>query len=258
MLKHGVVVSAAVVMGLVLAAPTFGYLLVDFKPDPISPQMDEIGWTGNALAQRAGSVGSNDGTLPPSNQTPGGLQIQTPFSITGVPGSTINALDGSTTFYDVTLQVTGMLFSGPAVTNVIFPGITLISQPVGSGAFSLTSTGPSFIDLLSGTVNDLVIVGLAGQNTGSIQSSTVTYTSGKIYDELVSHHGTLTGTLSWSLLDIGSSGLKIGGGGLGTNLSPFDADQTGQFNTPFIPEPATLSLLGLGVGAMILGRWRRK
>jgi hypothetical protein len=238
-----------------LATAADAGLLVDFKPDPVSTLVYEIGWTGSQLVQRPGSVGNADGTLPAINQTPGGLNVQTPLYIVGVPGSTINSTDNSTTFYDVTLQLTGLAASGPPIQNLIpGTGMTVVYQPVGAGTFTLLSTDPDGPGallptvLLTGTISDAVIVGLLGQSTGSIQSSNVTFTGGVI------NGGSSTASLSWSLLDVGGGLTVVSGGGFGTTLQSFDANMTGQIT----PEPATMCLMGLGLGAIAINARRRR
>jgi len=257
MKTRSLVVLAALAAGLVVTVPSFGALLVDFKPFPISPGLKEVNWTGSQLTQGPGLVGNADGTLPPALQAVPGLLIQTPFNIPGVPGGVASA-DGSTSFYDVTMTLSGMAASGPANVNVIMPGLTVLTQPIGLGTFTLWSTDPDgagplgMTELLTGSVNDMVILGLAGATSGSVQSSTVTYTSGAIYNKLVQYGGTLTGSLSWSLLDInGPLGV------VGVNLGSFSANETGQFSTPIIPEPATIGLMGLGMAAMLLVKRRK-
>jgi hypothetical protein len=132
----------------------------------------------------------------------------------------------------------------------------LVYQWLGSGTFTLLSTGASPQTLLTGTIDDAVIVGLLGQTTGSIQSSTVTYTSGLIKDALAAEGGTMTdASLSWSILDIGG-GLKVVGSGSLAALQSFGADMTGQFNA--LPEPATLCLMGLGAAVVLVKRWKKK
>jgi hypothetical protein len=234
-----------------LATAADAGLLVDFKPDPVSPSMYEIGWAAGQIVQRPGSVGNADGTLPAINQTPGGLNVQTPLHIVGVPGSTINTTDNSTTFYDVTLELSGLHGVGlPGQYSI--GGMTVVSQAVGTGTFTLLSTNPGggATTLLTGTINSALIVGLLGQTTGSIQSSDVDYTGGKIYDALIAAGGNPDGaSLSWSLIDVGG-GLRVVAG----SLAAFDANMTGQLT----PEPATLCLMGLGLGAIVINAGRRR
>jgi hypothetical protein len=239
---------AAAVLGLGLTSSSFGALLVDFKPDPISPSLNEVGWDGTNLLQGPGSVGNADGTKPSGEQTPGGLFIQTPFMIVGVPGSALNDADKSTSFFDVTLELGGLGASNPANRNQIIPGLVIVSQPIGEGRFALYSTDPDGPNepllptlLLAGAIRDMVVVGIENQPTGSVQSTTVTYDDGLIYDKLVEYHGDEHGSLSWSLLDI-TPGLFAAEG---ENLRAFAANMTGLFSTPAIPEPTTLSILGL-------------
>jgi hypothetical protein len=247
-------VVLALFASFALATVADASLLVDFKPDPVSSMMYEIGWTGSQLVQRPGSVGNADGTQPPDNQTPGGLNIQTPLYIVGVPGSERNLADNSTTFYDVTLQLTGLAATGAPVQSAIpFTTMTVVYQPVGTGTFTLLSTDPDGggpllpTVLLTGTIADAVIVGLLGQTTGSIQSSNVTFTGG------VLNVGSSAASLSWGLLDVGGGLTVVSGGSFGTTLQSFDANMTGQFT----PEPATLCLMGVGAVAVMASRRKK-
>jgi hypothetical protein len=247
-------VVLALFVSFALATAADAGLLVDFKPDPVSPSMYEIGWAGSQLVQRPGSVGNADGTLSPVNQTPGGLNIQTPQYIVGVPGSTINSTDNSTTFYDVTLQLTGLVASGAPIQTTIMPGMVWVSQPVGLGTFTLLSTDPDGAGpllptvLLTGTITDAVVGGLLGSYGGNIASKHVTFMGGVI------NGGSAPAELSWSLMDIGG-GLKVVSSGVfGTTLQSFDANMVGILT----PEPATMCLMGLGLSAIAINARRRR
>jgi hypothetical protein len=246
------------VLALGLTSSSFGALIVDFKPDPISPTIPEVAWSGTALAEAPGSVGNSDGTTPSALQTPGGYLIQTPFVINGIPGSSLTNNNTATTFYDVTLDLSGFSASpGAAATNIA--GVTIVSQPLAEGAFSLWSTDPDDAGpasptlLLSGTVGTAVVVGLGGQQTGSVQSTSLTYTGGAIYDAMVAAGFQAgNGSFSWSLLDISTQGgLQLG---QNQNVAAFNANMTGLFSA--VPEPASLSMLALG--SLALAHRRRK
>lgn len=247
---------AGAVLALGLTSSSFGALIVDFKPDPISPSTPEVVWDGSALAEGAGSAGNGDGQLPSALQTPGGYLIQTPFNVPGVPGSSVNNAGNATTFYDVTLDLSGLAATpGAAATNIA--GVTIVSQPLGAGEFQLWSTDPEGPAtptlLLSGNVSTGVVVGLGGQQTGSVQSTSVTYTGGAIYDAMVAAgFQAANGSFSWSLLDISTQGgLQLGNN---QNVAAFNANMTGLFSA--VPEPASLSILALG--SLALAHRRRK
>jgi len=228
-----------------LATAADAGLLVDFKADPVSSTMYEIGWTvAGGFVPRSGSLGNGDGALPSDQQTPGGLNIQTPQHIVGVTGSTHNLSDGSTTFYDVTLQLTGLGANGSA--QMMWG---LVYQPLNTGTFTLLSTNKDELGnlisptvLLTGTIDGAYFVGSLGYTTGSIQSGNVMFTDGMI------NGGSSPGTLSWSLSDIGG-GLSVNSG----LLASFDANMTGLLT----PEPATLCLMGVGVVATLISRRKR-
>jgi len=238
----------------------FAALIVDFKPLPISPSDPEVRWniSGlNAAPSANGSKGNGDGLTDIANQTVGGLIIETPVTIIRPDlGGSINALNGnSTTFSDVTLTLANFNSSGPASEVA-----GLLNQPMGPGFFQLTSTpagtNPS-TDLLHGNINSANISGIKNSDSGSVLSGDVTYTGGLIADALNTALGHAIGTpipggsLSFSLLDINSP-LTING--TTGRLSDFSANATGQFGTPVVPEPASLSLFALGACGLLIRR----
>lgn len=252
-------------LGLVVAGLTLfcvsgrclGGLLLDLKPAPVSPVHKELRWTGAALFSDIGSIGNGDGLLPVDQQTPGGLRLQTPLYITGVPGSSNNVVDQSTTFFDVTLTLNGWSAIGPANATVV-GGITVLSQLVGpvigggpaTFRFDSTPAGDGTVELLSGYIDSAIIVGIQGGDTASVQSTTVHYTSGIIYNHLVSLGLATEGSLSWSLLDISNFRMPPAGG----PLMAFQADMTGLYNV--IPEPGLCGLFALT--GLLAGRRRAR
>jgi hypothetical protein len=222
--------------------------LLNFKPIPISPASPEFSWTATPnLTEGPGSIGNADGTLPVPVQTPGGLQVDTPFLIPGIPGGQINA--SSTSFYDCTLDLTGFGASGPAVNA----GGTLL-QFLNTGSFVLTSTDPDGpgvqlpVVLLTGNITGSTIVGPNGGSAGAFfTSTTVTYTGGAIFNAMVAANGSPnSGDVSISLNDV-LPPFSIAPGGF---MAPFDANATGLFRyVENIPEPTSLALLSLaGLG----------
>src|SRR5689334_10559893 len=131
---------AAIAALLSICSVSSAATIVDFKPLPTSPNLPEFAFTrpiGGPGAPRfhegPGSVGNADGVLPVPNQTPGGLDAETPFIIPGVPGSVINPVAGTTEFFDATLEFpVGLLANAPAVNA----GGVFIQQ-LSPGAFNL-------------------------------------------------------------------------------------------------------------------------
>jgi len=256
-LKTGMVVGSALASSAFSVSLSSAALLVDFKPQPLSDASEvafvTIGAAAPALKDAEGSRGNGDGNLAVEVQTPGGLWIETPFSIPGaIDGKVPNPL-GSTSFLDVTMLLTGLEASGPAV-----PAGERLYQPLGPGKFELQATNPSHTNLptvlLSGWLDDALIIADA-RGQGAVLSATVHYSGGEIYKALASQVGVTGGTavegqLSWSLLN-----MRFSPSATPSYLGDFTADTVGQFS--YIPEPSVLSLLAGGTLAL-LGRRRRR
>jgi hypothetical protein len=237
-MKLSVLASAAV---LALASVSQAAILVSFDPVAVQANTPEVTFGGapKTLDEAAGFKGSGvGGTL--------GLQVQTPLTVTAVPGFTAMP-NGATLYTDVSLTLTGLSAVAPAQS---FLG--LIGQPLTNGTFVFTSSAASgAADLLSGTISGVGITAIAGSDTGSVLSATITYTSGAIYNALIAAGGSPVGSLSWTLLDASPTFSVDVADGI---LSSFSASVNGQFSTPVIPEPAALGLLA--PVAFLLGRRR--
>jgi hypothetical protein len=204
-----------------------------------------------------GSTGNGDGALL-ENEAPPGLKLsQIPFDLSANPGGKLE-LDGTTSFFDVTMVLTGLDANGDAsVTPIV--GANILSQSLNGGTVEFWSTNPAGPDnpvlILSANISSAAMVGIEGATTAALQSTTVTYTGGLIYDALVNAGGTLTGQTSQTLL-LRNSGTVVRTGDPGP-LAAFSADASALFNTPTIPEPASLGLLVLGGAALLHRRIRR-
>jgi hypothetical protein len=123
----------------------------------------------------------------------------------------------------------------------------ILQQPLVGGSFKLVSTDGT-TDLLVGNIGPAYITGIKNANTGSLVSSDITHTGGLILNALNTALGKAAGTpaaggsLTFSLLDIDNP-LAIGA--TSGMLNSFAANANGQFGTPAVPEPASLTLLGL-------------
>jgi hypothetical protein len=244
--------------------------LLDFKPHPPTPSgavKYEVTWDGNNLfeapngpiadppgATGGGALSTSDPDI--ANQVIGGLIVGTPLKILGVPLS--ENVGESTTFYDATLRIIPLIpRDGPATEQDIGFGQKVIRQPLLAGGFEIRAASPvpgdpyAGVLLLKGDFLDATLVGItlgAGGSTQSVQSVTVAYTGGIIGD-LLPNKGLYENSLVWSLGGLNNGGLHIEN----DIVAPFDADMTGLFYSRIIPEPASLSLLGLAA----LGLLRR-
>jgi len=262
--KKLIAATAGAVAAFGLTASSFAALLVDFKPMPVTATVPELEWTGTNLAAGAGAVGNADGGLAPQLQSPPGLQIETPFTIPGaIPGKIAN-VTGSTTFYDVTLELGGLNANSAAVS---FGGIAV--QSYGAGTFRLLSTDPDGAGpglptvLLQGNIGGGSITGLSPGSSGAVLSSQLTYTGGAIFTEFLNapNNGSPNGgSLSLSMLDIVPQlgGTSVVPPNAFATLNAFNANATGLFSGVQVPEPATASVVLLGAVGLGLRRRTRK
>lgn len=252
-------------MVLVSAAAAQASLLVDFLPQPASRDMPEFIWDGFALTSGSGAFGTGfgpgagDGDKLPEEQDIPGLQIVTPFVIDGLPGGVVNATAGSTTFYDVTLELTESPSADGRPPNSLF-GIYIVQELTG-GEFRILSTDPvgggeeDYVVLLAGTITNAMIAGILNSDTGAVLSADITYTDGAIYYAAMERCNStcLKGSFSWSLLNVDKPLSIIEG--TPDYLDEFVANGTGQFSGT--PEPATLVLLLSGACVVAMRRKRR-
>jgi len=238
--------------------------LLEFLAAPSSGSTAEFVFTGSALGNGSGTVGTGfnalndgDGDLPLAMQDATGLQLVSPFKVPGSPGSDIDTGSEGTTFFDATLLITQLLnVVGPTQSTTLSGiGQTVLSQELGGGAIEIFSTDPvgtgEPILLLAATIANAAILGFEGSQTGSILSADVVYTGGLILSEAGFAPGNI-GELSFSLLDI-EPGLTIDS--TTGNLTAFETDATGLFSI-VIPEPSTALLLFTG-GALLAMRRRQ-
>lgn len=230
--------------------------LLNWAPVPDAGVPDVINYAGS-LATGPGAVGNGDGNLPPTQQTPGGLQVDTPFNAP-IPFSFPDSMfTGGTGYYDATLLFNGLAAVGAAQQLNIGP-FTQDSQLLGPGSFTVISTAPAgSVVLLSGTIQGATVVtGIQGGNAAaSFNADGVTYTGGAILAAASPNVYRYSGNdMSISMTDVTPNiSINPTTGQLGN----FTADATGLFDINTVPEPATLSVALLGAGALAMRRRRK-
>src|SRR4051812_10228473 len=252
MLLRNIRFAAAAAL-LSICAASNAATIVDFKPTPVSPNIPEFQFSralGGGVPVFRGALGStsnNDGTLPIQNQTAPGLDAETPYILAG-PGSLNDLIAGTTHFFDSSLQFTGGLqANGPAIN-----ACGSFIQPLSPGTFQLMSTGPGPILLLSGNITAASFIVGTGNAGAVFSSQDITYTGGIILNALIASGGTASGnSMSISMTDV-TPNFNIAGDGF---LGDFTANATGLFNaTNPVPEPTSLCLLAIAMGALIVRR----
>jgi hypothetical protein len=242
-------------MLLALASASEGGLLAQFWAAPMSaePELQYVGFgpLAPALKDVAGSHGNGDGNLPVEQQIPGGLWLETPLVVPGPIEGMASILGGSTVFYDVSMELTGLAQNGPAE---LLGG--LINQRLTSGTFALLSTTgtdpkPPTV-LLSGVIDDAVITS-TGLGQGGVLSASAHYSGGAIYSAAASKLGlnqgvVIDGELSWSLIDMKDLSAVVAPM---VEMPQFQADAIGQFS--YVPEPGVMGVV-LVIGLMMRRR----
>lgn len=250
--------------------------LVSLVPTPTSAAFPAFTFSGTSFAAGSGSVGNGDGNLPVMSQTPGGLQLQTPFYIFPLTfGQQVDA-DGST-YYDTTLVLSNLSAAGSASQFTQF-GVPFDAQALTNGTFAIygslnqpggvAANGTSGAQLLlAGSLSNNEIYGPDGTTSAAVFSTQVTYNSGPagglIGEALSSDGGSLTDDASFnlSLTNLSSFGIN----GMTGELNPFTAGGTVLFNANFappppppVPEPSSVALMGLGILALAIVALRRR
>lgn len=214
--QRAILFASLVTSVFVIVSSAAAGMLADFMPQPASPYSPELNWSGSELDAGPGASS---------------LAVETPFLINGVPGGVVSGNSTSFSGASLTLDIVQSPAEvGTATTIPLGGGITIFSQVLGSGSFSIASASegdPGPVTLLSGTINNAIITGILGSPSGSVVATSVTYTGGAIWQAAGSPQN--PGELSWSLLDA-SPAFHISNNQVGT----FTANSTGQFS---VPEP---------------------
>jgi MYXO-CTERM domain-containing protein len=253
-------VGALALAGFAFQSPSaHASILLNWAPAPdIINGPPEISYTGANLQTGPGAHGNADGNLPLTNQTPGGLQVDSVLNAPIAYSFPDSMFTGGTGYYDVSLNFTGLAPSGPAV-QVGGPGGVDI-QPLGAGTFTLTAT-PVAPDigtvLLTGSIASANISGADGGAAGAVfDAHGVTYTGGVIFGAFPANFISSGNDFSISMTGVIPA---FGINGQTGQLNGFNADATGQFDIQVaVPEPTTLALGLIGVGALAMRRTRRR
>jgi hypothetical protein len=260
----GVTIIAAI---MCLTPGAWGEVL-QFQPTPTNTLREFIytGGSSGQLQAGPGSFGQGDvGVVNVTNPTlqditPGGLSLNVPFVITtnAIWGKQVNVPGNNTTFFDVTLKLTGFTASDPATFTFIpmpfpLPAIQFYIQPLGAGTIELWSTNN--VLLLRGTTNSAYITGF-NQSASALTAKTLFFTGGYLMNFI---DGSQPGDFSFSLLDVTP---PIGYGPYPPPNGPyylnaFVADATGNINVVAVPTPgAAAAGLVLLAGLVAWRRWR--
>jgi hypothetical protein len=262
MTKAVMVVSSLLISGAVAHG---AFEIVQFEPGPVSPNIPEFSWTGPGgnFVTGAGVVGNGDGNLPEAAQTPGGLELDSPLPVPGIPNSTID-VNNDTHFFDVTMTLSSDTVAADLhdTGGGVLAGSNAI-QPLSSGTFTFVTTpsvvGQAPVVLLTGTLSQNALTVPEGSTSSGFQTATVTYTGGAILNAL--NGGTpITGSASISLVSLDgpiviNQGAAIFGNIFEATINPFDANADGVFDVPNIPEPASVGILA--AAGMLSMRRRR-
>jgi hypothetical protein len=160
-------------------------------------------------------------------------------------------LDGipDITTTNASFSLSGLLAAGPATTFG-----TLVIQPFAGGTFSLYNNDVANTLLLSGPLGGSALSGVIGPpGTGALFTTTLTSATG----------GTLASQLAPGSVSISMNLTNVDGGlgffvpGPGGIIGPFQADAAVNIAANQIPEPATLTLLGL-ISAAVVACGRRR
>lgn len=261
--RRAIICGMALLLGGFLALPAQANTIVSLVPAPDSGAFPAFIFGGGPIPTFGvgpGSIGNGDGGLPLSLQSPGGLELQTPFNIAPATSyGEVNNVDGSTTFYDTTLSL--------GTLSAMFPAQTpfgLDVQQLTNAPFAIYGSNVGGGDgplLLQGMLTNNEIAGVNGSSSAAVFSTTVTYTGGPIFDALVRDGGSTSSNASFNLSLIGST---LGVNGSSGYLNNFIADGQGLFNAtgdviPVVPEPSSIVLLAfglLGIGIVAVRRRR--
>jgi hypothetical protein len=130
---------------------------------------------------------------------------------------------------------------------------SLVIQNFLGGQFSLYD--PSNVLLLQGPLTNSALTGVLGPpGTGALFTTTLgAVTGGTLAPFIVP--GTVSLSMNMTTVN-GGSGFVVAGGG--PQLNPFLADASLSIAAETVPEPATMTLLGLASAAAIACGWRRR
>jgi hypothetical protein len=204
-----------------------------------------------------GGVGPDVGMGPPAGQAPGVLSTVDQTAGPPPTGDQLTNIEytGFLNFIpDVntntaSFSLNGLNAVGPA--NVAFA--PLVAQNYVGGVFSLYDPADSL--LLQGPMGNSTLTGVLGPpGTGALFTTILTTVSGGSLASLIAPGSV---SLSMNMTNVnGGNGFAVAGDG--PQLLPFLADAAISISADPVPEPATLSLIGLGTIATVAFGSRRR
>jgi len=208
------------------------------------------------LKLNLGGVGPDVGMGPPAGQPVGVLSTVDQTGGPSPAGDQLTDIEytGFLNFIpDLNTNTASFSLNGLNAVGAANVFGTLVIQNFNGGVFSLYD--PADVLLLQGPMGNSVLTGVTGPpGTGALFTTVLTTVSGGSLAPLIAPGSV---SLSMNMTNVnGGNGFAVAGGG--PQLNPFLADASISIAADQVPEPATLSLIGLGAAAVIAACSRRR